>query len=190
MVQPERTCGSAIKSGAPVELRLAQFGEERSDADLCRTLMREYAGHLNASVGGEHICVESLEKELAELPGAYAEPDGAILLAFAGSEAAGCVALKPLPPQQVQERACEMKRLWVRPDHQGRGLGRRLAVSLIDLARARGYTAMYLDTLPRTMRAAFALYRALGFMPAERYTENPALRHADALEISFLRREL
>ncbi len=58
--------------------------------------MREYAEYLNASVGGQHICVESLEKELAELPGAYAEPGGTVLLAFAQEEPAGCVALKPL----------------------------------------------------------------------------------------------
>lgn len=172
-------------------IRAAQW-EETNDAALCRTLMREYAEYLNASVGGEHICVESLEKELAELPGAYAEPDGSVLLAFAQEEPAGCVALKPLkiPGGLPQERACEMKRLWVRPGHHGAGLGRSLAEAVVEAARERGYTAMYLDTMPASMQAAYKLYRSMGFVPVERYNQNPVLRQSEALEIAWLRREL
>ena len=112
-------------------IRLARFGGDRDDTSLCRTLMREYAAHLNASVGGEHICLDSLDAELAALPGPYAEPDGAVLLAFMKDNPAGCVALKPVhlgeergaPDAHASgapgsERACEMKRLWVRPAHQ------------------------------------------------------------------------
>jgi hypothetical protein len=162
------------------------------DVELCRTLMREYAEYLNASVGGQHICVESLEKELAELPGAYAEPRGTVLLAFAQDEPAGCVALKPLtnPGSLAQEAACEMKRLWVRPGNQGRGLGRHLAEAVVEAARVRSYTAMYLDTMPASMQAAYSLYRSMGFVPVERYNQNPVLREDDALEIAWLRREL
>ncbi|MGA8532315.1 MAG: GNAT family N-acetyltransferase [Acidobacteriaceae bacterium] len=153
--------------------------------------MREYAAFLNASVGGEHICVESLEQELAELPGAYAEPDGAVLLAFAQEEPAGCVALKPLTIKSApDERACEMKRLWVRPGHQGSGLGRQLAAAVVEAAQERGYTAMYLDTMPESMQAAYRLYRSMGFVPVERYNQNPVLREPEALEIAWLRREL
>lgn len=172
-------------------IRAAQFDEER-DAALCRTLMREYAAYLNASVGGEHICVASLEEELAGLPGRYAEPDGAVLLAFA-DEPAGCVALQPLHPLRpafAGERACEMKRLWVRPAHQGTGLGRSLAEAVLAAARQRGYSAMYLDTMPGTMQAAHHLYVALGFAPVERYNLSPVLRQPDRLEVAFLRREL
>ncbi|HEX4007153.1 MAG TPA: GNAT family N-acetyltransferase [Acidobacteriaceae bacterium] len=179
-------------------LRRAQFGGGEDDAQLCRTLMREYAAYLNASVGGEHICVESLEAELAGLPGAYAEPAGAVLLAFGeglqgSAAAAGCVALKPLlleDPARAAERACEMKRLWVRPGQQGQQIGRRLAEAVVAAARERGYTAMYLDTMPATMPAAYALYRAMGFAPVARYNENPVLRQAESLEIAFLRMEL
>jgi ribosomal protein S18 acetylase RimI-like enzyme len=155
-------------------------------------LMREYAAFLNASVGGEHICVESLEKELAELPGAYAEPGGTVLLAFAREEPAGCVALKPLtlPGGTQHERACEMKRLWVRPEQQGTGLGRQLTEAVLDAARARGYTAMFLDTMPASMRAAYRLYCSVGFAPVERYNDNPVLLQADSLEIAWLRKEL
>lgn len=175
------------------DLRLARFGAGDKDADLCRVLMREYAAFLNVSVGGEHICVESLERELAGLPGAYATPGGGVLLAFVSGEAAGCVALKPLQLEDAtntDERACEMKRLWVRPAFQGQQVGRALAEGVVKLARARGYTAMYLDTMPESMRAAFALYRAMGFEPVERYLDNPVLRRTESLAIAFLRKEL
>jgi GNAT superfamily N-acetyltransferase len=83
-----------------------------------------------------------------------------------------------------------MKRLWVRPRAQGTGLGRKLAEVVIELARQRGYTAMYLDTMPQSMQAAYRLYCALGFTAVDRYNQNPILREEDALEIAFLRREL
>jgi putative acetyltransferase len=180
-------------------IRPADFGSGSSDPDLCRILMREYAAFLNASVGGEHICVESLEAELAALPGSYTEPGGAVLLAFDEEEPAGCVALKPLHlPEDVlralkdplSERACEMKRLWVRPSCQGTGLGRRLSRAIVQAARERGYTAMYLDTMPASMKAAYALYRSMGFEPVEPYTQNPVLRQTGSLEIAFLRKNL
>ena len=173
-------------------IRPAQFSGD-DDLALCRTLMREYAAFLNGSVGGEHICVESLEEELAALPGPYAPPAGAILLAFHQDEPAGCIALKPIVPTQAApttERACEMKRLWVRPGLQGTGLGRLLAEELIQLARDRNYTAMYLDTMPASMPAAHHLYVRLGFHPVDRYNQNPVLRQPEALEIAFLRKDL
>lgn len=175
-------------------IRPAKFGgTEQDDASLCRTLMREYAQFLNDSVGGEHICVDSLEEELAALPGCYAEPAGAVLLAFENETPAGCVALKPLTldhPTHPNERACEMKRLWVRPTQQGTGLGRKLADAIVATAQQRGYTAMYLDTMPQSMQAAYRLYCAMGFQPVDRYNQNPVLRQAESLEIAFLRREL
>lgn len=154
--------------------------------------MREYASFLNTSVGGEHICVESLETELAGLPGAYAEPAGTVLLAFEDEEPAGCVALKPLHVGSAPagERSCEMKRLWVRAAFQGRHIGRMLAEAVVNCAHERGYTAMYLDTMPGSMQVAYALYRTMDFVPVERYNQNPTLRHSDAVAIAWLRREL
>ncbi|HEY6444923.1 MAG TPA: GNAT family N-acetyltransferase [Acidobacteriaceae bacterium] len=180
------------------QVRLARFDE---DAALVRALMREYAAFLNASVGGEHICVETLEKELAGLPGQYAEPAGAVLLAFvegSGPDAttphpAGCVALKLLhleDPARAHEHACEMKRLWVRPEFQRLGIGRQLADSVLEAARERGYSAMYLDTMPATMPAAYALYCDLGFVPVARYHRNPVLREPESASVAFLRRDL
>jgi putative acetyltransferase len=174
-------------------IRPARFGGENDDTDLVRTLMREYAAFLNESVGGEHICVESLEAELARLPGEYAEPAGAVLLAFSGGDPAGCVALKPLhlaDPERAMEHPCEMKRLWVRAAFQGQKIGRKLAGAVVDTAREHGYTAMYLDTMPRQMQAAYALYRGMEFHAVERYRDNPTLRDPDSLEIAWLRKEL
>ena len=70
------------------------------------------------------------------------------------------------------------------------GLGRKLAEAIIDVAQQRGYTAMYLDTMPQSMQAAYRLYCAMGFIPVQRYNQNPVLRQSDALEIAFLRRGL
>ena len=103
------------------------------------------------------------EAELAALPGGY----DAILVARDGEEVVGCVALRPL-----EEGACEIKRLYVRPFARGTGAGRALVEASISRARELGYTAMRLDTLP-TMDAARALYLSLGFRRVERYNDNP-----------------
>lgn len=166
--------------------------EASSSADLenIRILLREYAGHLNASVGTEHIRMDSYEDELAGLPGAYSPPRGTLLLASDGSEPAGCGALKPLSPSRVlhsAEVACEMKRLWVRPQFRGRGLGRKLAMALLRCARTQGYTAMYLDTIPAAMQNANRIYISLGFEQVDRYGVNPLLDVESALDVKFYR---
>lgn len=171
----------------PASIRPARYWDTE-DLDLCRTLMREYATQLNASVGTQHICVTALEKELTQLPHPYAPLAGALLLAFHEAQPAGMVALRPLPSSRVTlmgEKACEMKRLWVRPAFQGLGLGRQLAEAVLKVAHYSGYTAIYLDTLPATMERAFALYRAIGFAPVEVPPE--AL---PGPEVLFLRRSL
>src|SRR5579875_1192844 len=124
-------------------IRAARY-EDTQELDLCRALIREYAAQLNASAGGEHICVTSLDQELEQLPAPYAPPAGALLLAFAQGAPAGIVAVRPLPAlraQQNEEIACEMKRLWVRPAFQGLGLGRRLAGAALEQAQSLGYAA-------------------------------------------------
>ncbi len=140
-------------------------------------LFREYAATLPID-----LSFQGFERELAELPGCYAEPAGCILLARLGGEPAGCVALRPLdvhaPAPSVSGRtagtpdACEMKRLYVRETGRGLGLGRRLAERIIAEARRIGYRRMLLDTLP-TMAAANRLYELLGFYDVEPYYHNP-----------------
>jgi ribosomal protein S18 acetylase RimI-like enzyme len=130
-----------------------------ADAETVRTLFREYAAWL-----GPEGWFTDLEAELAALPGGYE----ALLVARLDGEAVGCVALKPLPGE-----ACEMKRLYVRPEARGTGAGRALVEASIARALELGYAVMRLDTLP-TMDAAQALYLSLGFRPIERYNDNPS----------------
>lgn len=128
-----------------------------------RELFLEYAGWLGFS-----LCFQNFDRELAELPGAYAPPRGRLILAQRGGETAGCVALRP-----VLSDACEMKRLYVRPAFRGCGLGRELAVRIIEEARAAGYARMLLDTLPGRMAGAIKVYRSLGFAETEPYYQTP-----------------
>jgi ribosomal protein S18 acetylase RimI-like enzyme len=133
------------------------------DMEPVRVLFREYAGSL-----GFDLCFQKFEQELAELPGQYAPPSGCLLLATAGDEPAGCVALKKLA-----DGVCEIKRLYVRGQYRGTGLGRTLAEQIIQEARCLGYQAMRLDTIPSTMSSAVALYRSLGFRDIPAYCFNP-----------------
>jgi ribosomal protein S18 acetylase RimI-like enzyme len=147
---------------------------------LVRTLFLEYAGGLGIS-----LCFQDFESELATLPGKYATPSGVILLgqvahplhnpARDGSATEterpptvlGVVALRPLQPN-----VAEMKRLYVRPEGRGLGLGRRLATAVIDFAKQAGYESIRLDTLPQ-MLAAHEMYRSLGFRQTDAYYQNP-----------------
>lgn len=131
--------------------------EPASDMDEVRGIFREYASSL-----GVDLSFQDFEHELASLPEYYV----AIFLARDG-DVAGCVALR-----HIDDTTCEMKRLYVRPKHRGKDLGRTLAKQVIDDARRRGYKAMRLDTLP-SMTAAIALYESLGFRDTAPYRYNP-----------------
>lgn len=134
-----------------------------ADAPRLDALFREYAASLGFS-----LCFQGFDRELTDLAARYGPPRGVALIAADASGDAGCIALKDL-----EGGVCEMKRLYVRPGHRGRGLGRTLAQRLIAEARSLGYSRMRLDTIAETMRAAVALYRSLGFVEIEPYTANP-----------------
>jgi ribosomal protein S18 acetylase RimI-like enzyme len=126
------------------------------------SLFREYAASLSFDLG-----FQSFDAELAGLPGAYAPPDGQLLLARRNGDAVGCVALR-----RRDRETGEVKRLYVRAGARGSGAGRKLVEQLIEEARRLGYRALCLDTTPE-MAAAQELYRRLGFGDIEPYTYNP-----------------
>src|SRR5579864_7506135 len=139
--------------------------EARTPAQIeqVRTLFLEYARSLGFS-----LCFQNFDKELAELPGDYAPPDGRLLLAVCETKVAGCVALHKLVAE-----ICEMKRLYLRPQFRGKGLGRVLADRIITEARQIGYRQMRLDTVEPVMGDAVAMYRKIGFREIEPYRANP-----------------
>ena len=137
--------------------------ESEGQITSIRELFLEYAQSLNFS-----LCFQSFEKELAELPGEYSPPAGRLLLAAHGSQLAGCAAL-----HKLENEICEMKRLYVRPEFRGKGLGRVLAERLVADAREIGYKRLRLDTVEPVMRNAVGLYRKLGFREIAPYRENP-----------------
>ncbi len=142
----------------PLEIRLAT----PADIPAIQEIFLEYA----QSVGND-ICFRTFQKEVDSLPGPYAPPNGALLIAVAPDQLAACVALRQLSPT-----SCEMKRLYVRPAFRRQGLGRDLTHHIIAHARTLGYQTLHLDTLPE-MTAAITLYRNLGFLPILRYGDNP-----------------
>jgi len=127
-----------------------------------RALLREYEVELAVD-----LCFQGFDQEVANLPGDYAPPRGALLVAEVGGAIAGCVALRP-----HDGGACEMKRLYARPAFRGRKVGRALAEAIITEARRIGYARMRLDTLP-VMTEAQSLYARLGFTDIAPYRVNP-----------------
>lgn len=135
---------------------------EKSQMNQVAQLFRDYQSFL-----GEDLCFQGFEDELANLPGKYAHPYGAIFLAEHGDKIIGCVAVRPL-----KDDTCEMKRLYVKPEAQGLKAGRLLAEAIIDKAKALGYKKMQLDTLERLV-PALKLYENLGFKRINSYYSNP-----------------
>jgi putative acetyltransferase len=131
--------------------------------DHARQLFREYQSWLKID-----LCFQNFEKELTNLPGDYAEPDGRLLLAYEDSQLAGCVALR-----KIDNSISEMKRLFLCEQFRGKRLGRELIEAIIREARKIGYKRMRLDTLPPKMKHAIALYRLYGFKEIAPYYDNP-----------------
>ena len=128
---------------------------------IARELFEEYAASLNFE-----ICFQNFAAELAQLPGYYAPPSGRLLLAFHNGRAAGCVALR-----RMEDGVCEMKRLYVRPEFRGSGIGTALAESVVCHARETGYKIMRLDTVS-SMHKAQSIYKSLGFVDTKPYCFN------------------
>ncbi|MFO1322450.1 MAG: GNAT family N-acetyltransferase [Burkholderiales bacterium] len=139
-----------------------------ADYAQARTLFEEYAAWL-----GVDLCFQDFADELKGLPGDYAPPRGRLLLAGPPDATVGCIALRPLSVAGAPEGSVgEVKRMYVRPEGRGAGVGRALAVALIDEARAIGYRELMLDTLDR-LADARRLYARLGFVERSPYYHNP-----------------
>lgn len=130
-----------------------------------RRLFREYEAYLNVD-----LCFQQFESELANLPGKYAPPSGTLLLAIDGRKACGCGALRRFGP--IQDRMCEMKRLYVCPEARGLGVGKQIARRLIQEGACLGYSTMVLDTID-SLGPAIHLYESLGFVRTDPYYDNP-----------------
>jgi putative acetyltransferase len=152
-------------SPVPPVVKPLTFAQAESPHQIAqaRELFLEYAQSLGFS-----LCFQNFDKELAALPGDYAPPNGRLLLAFFETQLAGCVSL-----HKLEAETCEMKRLYLRPQFRGRGLGRVLAERIIDEARQIGYRHMRLDTVEPVMKDAVAMYRKLGFKEIAPYRTNP-----------------
>lgn len=143
--------------------RIAAIGSVADLADAV-ALCRAYAASLDTD-----LSYQGFEAEMQAMPGQYAPPRGALLLARdGGGGALGCVCLRPLPA----EGCCEMKRLYVVPAARGIGLGEALVAAVLRAASRIGYREMRLDTLP-SMAGAQALYRRFGFEPMPPYYDTP-----------------
>jgi putative acetyltransferase len=139
-----------------------RWANNPGDLTTIRGLFQEYADSLSFELD-----FQDFREELASLPGKYAPPMGSILVAKEKGETVGCVAVRPLG-----DGVCEMKRLYVKPAHRGKSLGRDLALAIIEEAKRIGYKTMRLDTVVE-MKEASALYRTLGFQPIDAYCYNP-----------------
>ena len=118
----------------------------------------DFAGYLE---------LQKYDDELADLKYKYGEPDGRIYIAYLGGRSAGCVGMK-----RQDERSCELKRLYVRPEYRGRGLARYLSELILSEAKKAGYERVLLDTLP-FLGEAQALYKSLGFYEIPKYLKSP-----------------
>ncbi len=130
--------------------------------EFARALIKEYTVSLDFDLD-----FQNFKEELVNLPGDYTPPDGCLLIAFWQEQVTGCVALRKL-----EDRICEMKRLYVKPQFQGKGIGKALAEAIIEKARKIGYFRMCLDTI-LSMDRARALYLSLGFKEIAPYRYNP-----------------
>ena len=148
---------------------MLQRAESSADIDAVRALFLEYI-HMPGWEAGfsRYLEQQDFDSELAQLPGPYAAPEGALLLARVDGRAAGCIAFKALESPD----SCEMKRLFVRPEFRALGIGEQLVRRLLADARAAGYRRMRLDTLP-SMTGAQRLYERLGFRDIPAYCDNP-----------------
>lgn len=165
MIKDSSTTGASENLPSITVPKALAFFQAQSPTHIAqaRELFLEYAQSLGFS-----LCFQNFDQELAGLPGDYAPPKGCLLLAEYEGQLAGSVALR-----SKESGICEMKRLYLRPQFRGKGLGRVLAERIIAEAHQIGYERMRLDTVEPVMKDAVAMYRKLGFKEIAPYCANP-----------------
>jgi len=138
------------------------LAETDYDYTVAKSLFKEYAASIKINLDFQHF-----DDELAGLKKMYAKPFGGIILAKAGSETIGCVAIR-----KISEEAGELKRMYIKPGYQNRGIGKTLLEEALQLAKECNYSIVKLDTL-NYMLPAIHLYTQAGFYETAPYYHNP-----------------
>ena len=146
---------------------LIALAEGDSDIGAVRGLWREYWESFGLSMD-----FQGFGGELQGLPGVYGADGGVLLLAKCQGEPAGTIALRRLDATSGDSTSGEVKRLYLRPEYRGQGLGRRLLEAVVERAAGMGYESLYADTLPG-MTDALSLYQRAGFERIDAYSSNP-----------------
>lgn len=142
-----------------LEFRPARVDE--GDGALMAQAMREEIAVIypGLDLDGEHMPKAG--------PAELGPPGGAFLVGYLDGRPVCCGGVKRLP-----DGACELKKMFVLPDHRGRGLARAMLAALEDTARELGYTIARLDTGPRQLSARH-IYETAGYEPIHNFNENP-----------------
>jgi GNAT superfamily N-acetyltransferase len=158
-----------LDSGAMETIPTIRMADSAADFDAARAILNAYTTWLKHAMGLD-VCFQGYAEEIAQLPGKYAPPSGALLLAELGGTPVGVLCY-----YKLREGIAELKRLYVLPEGRGHHLGEALFHEAIARARAAGYREIWLDTLTR-MEAAVSMYHRLGFVPILAY--NASHEHA------------
>jgi len=132
------------------------------DYSLGKELILEYAGLL-----GIDLCFQNFDKEIINLSDMYSHPEGGLIIAYVDDTAIGVAGIR-----KFENDVCELKRMYVKYDFRGKGIGRELLDSAIKLAGTLNYKTIKLDTL-ESMKSAIKLYIACGFVETLSYRHNP-----------------
>ena len=139
-----------------------KISKSQKDFEKAKELFIEYKNSLNLD-----LCFQKFHEEISDLPSQYSEPSGCIILCYDNNEPIGCIALR-----KFEGNTCEMKRLYLRSEARGKGIGRVLANKIIEKAKQFGYKKIRLDTIV-TMKEAIVLYKSMGFKVIAPYRFNP-----------------
>ena len=127
------------------------------------SLFKEYVSQINVD-----LSFQNFDKEIKEIKSQYSRPHGAIFIAYDfGKVPIGCSGLR-----RFEDSICELKRMYLKKEFRGRGIGKRLLIKSIEVGKELGYEKMRLDTLP-SMESAIRLYKKIGFYEIKAYRFNP-----------------